>query len=93
MNEEKLGYTPDDPPFINGFINTEKYEIIPEETPPDETPRQFVLRMTDKDMPELTSDGRDLTWKEIDDAGALDLISRILQLAYKPRIRLRKREP
>lgn len=83
--------------FKDGFINLDEYEIIPEVTPKDETPRQFLLRMTGKDFSELTvgcglSDGdRDLTWQEVKDAGGLPIINRIMQLAYRPSIRLKKK--
>jgi hypothetical protein len=74
-------------------IREGKYEIIPEPRPQDETPRQFVLRVTGKDFPDLTVNERDLTWSELEDAGALPSINRIIQVAsLPPRIRLKRKE-
>lgn len=73
-------------------INLQDYEIIHEPQPQNETPRQFVLRMTGNDLSELTYDGRDLTWEEVKAAGGLPLIERIVQTtAYVPPMKLRRR--
>src|SRR5712691_11374104 len=77
-------------PFKNGFIDLRDYEIVPEPIPQDESPRQFVQRMTGREYPDLTIDGQDLTWQELKDLGAMPIIERIIQIAYFPRIRLRK---
>ena len=78
-------------PFENGVINLEDYEIIEEPAPENETPRQFLLRMTEKDFPDLSSNGRDYSWQELEEVGALPLITRIIAIAYRPRILLRKK--
>lgn len=76
----------------NGFIRLGEYEIDTNTSTPDETPRQFLKRTTDRDFPELAYDGRDYTWQEIRDAGLMPVITRILEIAYIPRIFLRKKE-
>lgn len=76
------------PLLDGGFINLGEYEIVP--PPGDETPRQFLLRVTGKDFPDLSFDGRDYTWQEVKDGGVLPIILRILQTADRPHIRLRK---
>jgi hypothetical protein len=75
-------------------INLRDYEIVHEPAPQNETPRQFVLRMTGNDVSDLTSNGRDLTWQEVKDAGALPIIERMIQTTtYVPPMKLRRKEP
>lgn len=79
-------------PLENGLINLREYEIVHEPTPRDETPRQMLLRVTGRDLSNLAFDGRDFTWQEVKDAGALPLIEHILQVcSLPPRILLKKK--
>lgn len=76
----------------DGMIDLRTYEIIHEPTPANETPRQFILRMTGRDISALTFQGRDYTWQEIEYAGAMPLINRLIQGAsLPPRILLQKK--
>lgn len=80
-------------PFEDGSINWQEYEMVPEQAPPDETPRQFVLRMTGRDLSELSYQDRDFTWQELKDAGAMPNVVRILETTSQPRLvfRLKKK--
>ncbi len=73
-------------------INLDEYEIVHEYAPEGETPRAFLLRMTDRDYPELIVNGNDLTWQEIQELGLMPLLTRIVGLSTKPpRLLLHKR--
>ena len=78
-------------PFENGFINLRDYEIVPASILQNETPRQFVLRMTGRDFSGLAYNGLDYTWQEIEDCGVLPYIGHLLQVASRPHIILRKK--
>ncbi len=73
-------------------INLDEYEIIHEPVPEGETPREFLLRMTGRDYPELIVNGVDLTWQEVQELGMMPLLTRIVGLSTKPpRLLLRKK--
>lgn len=75
------------------MIDLKEYEIIHEPTPANETPRQFILRVTGRDISTLAFQERDYTWQEIEYAGAMPLINRLIQVAsLSPCILLQKKQ-
>lgn len=77
---------------LNSMIDLREHEIVREPPPENETPRQFVLRVTGRDIPTLAFNRCDFTWQEVKDAGAMPLIERFVQLAsLSPRILLREK--
>ena len=69
--------------------NFADYELVP--PPANETPRQFLLRITGYDFTALTFMGKDYTWEEVREAGLMDTIKHMVEIAPSPSIVLRRK--
>lgn len=78
-----------DQPCENGSINLGDYEIIPKTIPPNESPRQCLLRLTGIDFPDLET----VPWEYMREYPPMrEWFTNLIMRFHHPRIVVRKKE-